>query len=149
MNLIEESRNGNIENVKILLLNGADVNFQDKNGYTALIWASINGYLEVVKLLLLNGADVNIQTIWGDTALMFASCYGYLEVVKLLLLNGSDLNLQDEGGDVALTWATDHLKIVKLLTRANKMEEWRPWNHCNLSGQYQDAMSTLLLLAKI
>ena len=57
MDLIEASSDGNLGLVKLLLTNGANVNVQNNNGQTALIWASQRGHLEVIKLLLERGAD--------------------------------------------------------------------------------------------
>ena len=58
MNLIEEVKKGNIENVKLLIDAGVDANVADKDGYTALMWAVRYGYTEVVKLLIDAGADI-------------------------------------------------------------------------------------------
>ena len=45
-------RNGEIEKIKALIDSGIDVNVQDKNGSTALMWASHKGYIEAVKALI-------------------------------------------------------------------------------------------------
>ncbi len=50
--LIEASQIGQIETVKLLLKKGVDLNLQDKNRFTALMWASYKGYIEIVRLLL-------------------------------------------------------------------------------------------------
>ena len=64
---------GDLEKVKQLLENGADVNAGDKDDRTALMFAAGNGHKEVVELLIENGADVNAKNIMGKTALMSAS----------------------------------------------------------------------------
>jgi serine/threonine-protein phosphatase 6 regulatory ankyrin repeat subunit B len=108
MEFIEEVENGNLENVKF----GADVNLQNKYGYTALIKASGNGYTNVVKELLLNNnLNVDFQDKDGNTALMTASFYGRTNVVKELLNNKADINLQNKDGNTAYDFAkTDELK---------------------------------------
>jgi ankyrin repeat protein len=78
------SSNGDIEIVKLLIENGADVNKQNKDGTTALYIASQRGDIEIVKLLIQNGADVNKQNKDGKTALYIASKWGYPTIVKLL-----------------------------------------------------------------
>ncbi len=40
-----------------VLANGADINYQDKQGYTALMYAVSYGLLEIVKHLISQGAD--------------------------------------------------------------------------------------------
>ena len=72
MALIDVSGKGRKDAVVLLLEKGASVDAQDKNGYTALHWASWNGHLEVVGTLLDRGASVNVQDNNGDTALFFA-----------------------------------------------------------------------------
>lgn len=58
-----------IEMIKELLKRGADVNWEDPNGHTALVTAITNGErtVEVVRLLLKAGADPNKPRLWaGD-----------------------------------------------------------------------------------
>ena len=84
---------------------------------------------------------------------MLASWCNELEVVNLLILNDACVNNRNKYGSTALIWALQnghsHSKIVTLLNKANKIEEWRPWNHSILPHPYRQSMSTLLLLAKI
>jgi len=49
--LLDACEDGDLEKVKQLLENGADVNAKDKDGLTALMYASYNGHKEVVELL--------------------------------------------------------------------------------------------------
>jgi serine/threonine-protein phosphatase 6 regulatory ankyrin repeat subunit B len=44
-----------------LLAAGADVNAKDKDGVTALMWASQGGHITVVQALLAAKADVNAK----------------------------------------------------------------------------------------
>ena len=64
--------------MKFLLTQGANINLQDKYGYTALHNSLLmKDNVEKVNLLLENGADVDIKTIGIDihrkTALQLAS----------------------------------------------------------------------------
>ena len=76
--------NGNLEVVKLLLANGTNVNQQNNDGCTPLMYAED---LEIAELLLSNGANVNQKTNDGLTPLICAATNGCLEVAKLLLLN--------------------------------------------------------------
>ena len=104
---------------KLLNKEGADVNVQDDNGFTALIFASRNNDSSNVQKLLDKGANVNLQTKYGLTALMSASnYYGNAEIVQKLLDKGADVNLYDENGETALMSAClgyHNLEIVKKL----------------------------------
>jgi hypothetical protein len=78
------AKKGNVALVKKLLEKGADVNAVNKDGETALMWASDKGHTEVAKLLIEKGADVNVADKSGTTALIWASLAGHTEIVKLL-----------------------------------------------------------------
>ena len=121
ISIIEAANKGNIEVVKLLLKENADVNIQDKNGVTALMLASLNGHTHVVELLLKENADVNIKNKQGMTALNLASLKGHTHVVELLLKDNANVNIQDKNGVTALMLASlkGHTQIVELLLKEN------------------------------
>ena len=47
--LIDAARYGDLETVKLLIENGAEIDAKDKDGYTVLMYASNNGNLEIIK----------------------------------------------------------------------------------------------------
>ena len=51
--------NGNTLEVENLIDDGADVNVQDKDGYTPLIWAAFFGHVEILENLMVNAATIN------------------------------------------------------------------------------------------
>ncbi|WP_338966784.1 ankyrin repeat domain-containing protein [Spiroplasma endosymbiont of Lonchoptera lutea] len=108
---------GNLDIVKLLLENGANINLQNNNGNNALITAVENGHTDIVKLLLKNGADINHQNKFGITPLITAATYGELDIMKLLLEKGANINHQNKFGITPLITAASHdkLEIVKLL----------------------------------
>ena len=61
LRLIVVTNQGQADQVENLLDAGADVNFQDRDGYTPLHLASRRNHLRVVKLLIDNGANVNLE----------------------------------------------------------------------------------------
>jgi ankyrin repeat protein len=74
---------------RLLLEHGADINVQNRFGWTPLHFASINGALEVVRVLLEYGADVEAKGNNGKTALQEAAQRGHDEVVELLREHGT------------------------------------------------------------
>lgn len=56
-----------------LLRYGANPDLQDRNEWTALMWAINNHHLSIVQRLLENGADVDIKTSSGRTAVDICS----------------------------------------------------------------------------
>ncbi len=96
---------------------GANVNIQDKNGFTPLTWAVLENNPNKVKALLKQGASVHIQDKYGDTPLMYAIRENNPDIVKALLDNGADVNIQDKDGYTPLMWAViyNNPDIIKLL----------------------------------
>ena len=103
--------------LKILFDKGAEINAQDGNGTTPLMYAVQK--MAPLKALVAKGADLNIQNKNGETALMFAVKGGLLKVIlggipvvggsvdatKFLISKGADVNLQDIWGKTALMHA--------------------------------------------
>ena len=88
-----------------------------KDGWTALMLASLNGHQQVVELLLKQHADINTQNEGGWTALMIASLNGHHQIVELLVKEHADINTQNEGGWTGKMIAIcyKHVEIAKSL----------------------------------
>ena len=90
-----------IEGIKKALAEGADINRQSENGYTALMWASTysnrSPYDEVAEFLINAGADVNISAKDGTTAILDAA-ESSEEITKLLIEKGADINARRDDG---------------------------------------------------
>ncbi len=67
-----------------LLDHGANINAQDINGFTTLMYACFFGFETIVTLLLSRGADVRITNNAGETALSIAQEKGHTEIIALL-----------------------------------------------------------------
>jgi len=87
--LHQAARDRDIEQVRALLLKGADVNEKDWLGYAALHWAIYFGYADVTEVLISEGANPNIQSDTGRTPLEIATEMGYEGLVELLRKHGA------------------------------------------------------------
>ena len=143
-------RNDNIENLKLLLDNGIDINIRDLFGGTALNLASSGGHTDIVRLLLDRGADINYRISNAD-ALMYASTWGNTDIVRLLLDRGANPNFVDERGKTALMRATDnnHTAIVRLLldngANPNFVDIWGDTALTRATDNGNTAIVTLLM----
>lgn len=100
-----------------LLERKVDINFKDKNGYDALMYAASYGTPEQMALLISKDANVKAINTDGQTALMKAAQSGNLLKVTMLLSRGAAVDLRDNQGMSALMFAAkeDHLKVMLAL----------------------------------
>ncbi len=83
-----------LETLKRLLNEGADVNVQDHEGRRALHQASSNKNVEMAQLLIKRQADVNAPDLYGFVPLHFAAQEYAIDLAKLFLKNGASVDAQ-------------------------------------------------------
>ena len=113
----ELSEDIKLAKVDMLIKLGVDVNTNDMDEKTALMFASCYGHKDIVELLVSNWADVNKKDNDGLTALTRASSLGYKEIVEILVSNGADVNQKDHDRWTALMFASfgGHKEIIEFL----------------------------------
>ncbi len=100
--LHDAAGDGDIEQVKKLLAQGADPNELARFVGTPLHLVSISGQVEVASALIEAGADVDATTQTGVTPLQRAASKGQEAVAKLLIGEGADVNAKDNAGSTPL-----------------------------------------------
>jgi ankyrin repeat protein len=109
--LCRGDRGGNLAEVKRLLDLGANVNFQDHKGKTALHRAARSGFAETMRILLDHGASVEIEDPDGETPLFDAvrstikNVEKKKEAVRILLESGGDPLHTNQKGETPLAVA--------------------------------------------
>jgi len=119
--LVQATKKGEIETVKRLLDNGADVETRDsKFNSSLLMWAAHEGHADILELLIQKGAIIDASKQDGQTALWFAAEKGQMETLEILVRNGADVNVIGWEGDSALEVARKygHQEVVDYLQNA-------------------------------
>jgi hypothetical protein len=131
---IDAVKKGDFRKLKHLLNTGADVNYQNQDGKTALYYTSLTGHIGLSNFLLKKGADIELASNSGVNALHVATKRGDPEMVRLLLERGANVDAKDRSGNTALTISLFNsnieisaiilsTKIIKHSDRSNKEEQ--------------------------
>ncbi|XP_055510506.1 protein phosphatase 1 regulatory subunit 12B-like isoform X2 [Leucoraja erinacea] len=91
---------GDTEEVKRLLDRGADINYANVDGLTALHQACIDENLEMVKFLVENSADTNQPDNEGWTPLHAVASCGYINIAEYLINNGANVAAVNSEGEI-------------------------------------------------
>lgn len=98
---------GDIDRVRQLIDDGADVTVANNYGANAMQLAAEVGNVELLKLLLDAGADPDSPNPEGQTALMLVARTGNVAAAKLLVEHGATINAREGWGEqTALMWAS-------------------------------------------
>lgn len=105
---------GELDRVRELVDDGADVNAKDGCSYSPLHCAVLGEHKEAVEFLIRRGANINAKTLRGWTPVMVARP---ANIVRILLDKGADVNVSTETGVTALHVAVNrgNTETVKLL----------------------------------
>jgi len=120
--LFQAAKEGRLDEVKVLVQQGEDVNCSNCKGTTPLRIACENGHEQMVRFLICEGAaDANKPNERGSTPLMWVSANGSLNIVKLLVEQGkANVNSIAKDGSSAVWSASqaDQLDVVKFLVKS-------------------------------
>jgi ankyrin repeat protein len=111
----------NLDLIQILIDNGANVNFMNKDGVTCMILAIVNSCSKVVKLLLKCGFDLHKNLSNNFSYITDAAYLNDTEILNTLLDAGCDVNetKEDENGVILNPlWAScerGNLAVVEIL----------------------------------
>ncbi len=115
--LHQAARDGDLEQVKKLIAQGADVNASNGDEkWTPLLAAAKAGHADVINVLLKNGAKVDAGS-YSYTPLYYAIWSKDAQAVRALISGGADVNAKNENGWTPLHYAAreGHKEIVELL----------------------------------
>ncbi|ESP03945.1 hypothetical protein LOTGIDRAFT_110007 [Lottia gigantea] len=82
--MLKFAQNGDLSSLKNSIECGADINYQDKFGWTALMCASVESHVTTVRFLLKIGADTNVTNNSKQTAIDLARKSKRSKIVDIL-----------------------------------------------------------------
>ncbi|MFL6246997.1 MAG: ankyrin repeat domain-containing protein [Thermoanaerobaculia bacterium] len=140
--LVQAAEAGNVDRMKKMLDDGADVNTVAHGDGTALIGAARAGQARMVEFLLDQNADPNIVAPGDGSPLIAAAGAGEKEIVEMLLAAGANRDEIVPGDENPLMQAAwhGHADIVQLLLREGADVNARTWE--------RDELRTPLRLAR-
>lgn len=101
---------GNLDALRVLISEGADVNYQSKSRaipqLTALMIAVRAGHMDIVQQLVPH-SDVNLQDQYGFTAIHYATISRQREILTYLISNGGIVTVASKTGTSALDMARE------------------------------------------
>lgn len=115
--LMWQASSSDLDEIKRILNEGADVNATEGGGNTPLMEAAYYDNYEAMELFLEKGADIHRKNGYEQTALHLAANSGNTECIKLLLEMGSEIDEKDSEGKTPLILAAenDYPESVKFL----------------------------------
>ncbi|HEX6324077.1 MAG TPA: ankyrin repeat domain-containing protein [Vicinamibacterales bacterium] len=123
--LIDAVKRQDVQAVRALLKQNANVNATEADGFTALHWAARRNDTQLVETLLAAGANAKASTRYNITPLYLAAVNGNAGIMERLLNAGADANGTAEEGQTmlmtaALSGKADAVRL--LLTRGAKID---------------------------
>ncbi|XP_037369832.1 protein phosphatase 1 regulatory subunit 12A isoform X2 [Talpa occidentalis] len=111
---------GDTDEVLQLLHRGADINYANVDGLTALHQACIDDNVDMVKFLVENGANINQPDNEGWIPLHAAASCGYLDIAEFLIGQGAHVGAVNSEGDTPLHIAEEEAMEELLQNEVNR-----------------------------
>ena len=117
-NFLNAVKIGNVALAEELVDFGANINFKDREGNTALCLAIIVGSRNITEWLIeKKHVDINVQNKDGCSPLMYAASIGHTDLLQYLIVKGANIEDVSNDGYTALHWAsyvgnTDSVKLL-------------------------------------
>uniref|UniRef100_A0A3B3RKP2 Protein phosphatase 1 regulatory subunit n=1 Tax=Paramormyrops kingsleyae TaxID=1676925 RepID=A0A3B3RKP2_9TELE len=111
---------GDTEEVLRLLDRGADINYANVDGLTALHQACIDDTVDMVMFLVQNGANINQPDNEGWIPLHAAASCGYMDIAKYLISHGANVGVVNSEGETPLDIAEEEAMEELLQNEINR-----------------------------
>lgn len=111
--IIRDVQDGNVDNVKELLRQGASIDQEDAEGNSLLQIALQKIHFDLAQYLIRTGANIEHRNKAGTTPLMTAAfACAERDVIELLIERGADLLAVDKKGENAADYARGPVRMT-------------------------------------
>ncbi|XP_028281248.1 protein phosphatase 1 regulatory subunit 12A isoform X2 [Parambassis ranga] len=111
---------GDTEEVLRMLERGADINYANVDGLTALHQACIDDNVDMVTFLVEHGASINQPDNEGWIPLHAAASCGYLDIAEYLISQGANVGVVNSEGETPLDIAEEEAMEELLQNEINR-----------------------------
>ncbi|XP_061920678.1 protein phosphatase 1 regulatory subunit 12A isoform X2 [Entelurus aequoreus] len=111
---------GDTEEVLRMLDRGADINYANVDGLTALHQACIDDNVDMVTFLVAHGAGINQPDNEGWIPLHAAASCGYLDIAEYLISQGANVGVVNSEGETPLDIAEEEAMEELLQNEINR-----------------------------
>lgn len=161
----QAARDGDPDNVRLLLSKGVDVDAHDKNGLTPLQTAisrrpggdpdwreeRMKEERTVVELLLAAGANVEVRGRDGNRPLHSAAIFGRVDMAELLLARGAEIDARNDWNWTPLHFAANYHEadmVDLLLKHGADVQSRNKAGHTPLGEMFGDTRIDALLKSR-
>lgn len=103
---------GELNSLKYLIANGADVNIKSDAEPSPVHYAVKRHRIEFLKVILEHGGNINTLDINGRTPLYDAINVGDIDLIRYLIDNGANLLNKDDSNEIPLDYAKSHRELM-------------------------------------
>lgn len=108
---------GNLEEVKRIVEEGADITLRSKDGLNMLHWAARGGNIEMAEFFLEKGVDIKFKDLKGNVPLVHAIRSNSTDIAKLFINNMKNFRWTNSNGQSLIMEAafSGNDEIIKIL----------------------------------
>jgi ankyrin repeat protein len=138
----------NLPVARVLLENGALVDWQDEDGRTPLFFSVVHDHSEMAQYLIDKGASVSHTDFQKKTALHLAAENGSIDSMRVLLNNGAEIEAKNAYSDTPLLGAIwgGNLEAVKFLLQNGANPNTTIEDSLNIDNDCLSATKNLITL---
>jgi len=104
-------KNPNLNLVSDLIELGANLDWQDNLGWSALFFCAAWAHFDIARMLVDAGADVNMQDENGLTLLHWSVYANDQNIARILIEAGADVGIRSCNGNTILDWCERYNRL--------------------------------------